>query len=207
MTQLDPSNRDAWGSLGSARYMAGEFDAALAAWQKSLDLEPGALEYSNVGTAYYFLGRFADAASMYQRAVELAPKDQRFWGHLGDARAMLGAQEPARVAYATAAELARQNLSVDADDIETRVQLAGYDAHLDRPDLARSALAETLRLTPEDLYIYYDAAVAYTVLGMHDEALDALTTAVERGYPRHLVAADPQFESLRSLDRFSNLAR
>jgi tetratricopeptide (TPR) repeat protein len=207
LTQIDPSHRDAWGGLGSARYMDGDFDGALAAWQKALALEPEALEYSNVATAYYFLGRFAEAAANYERAVALEPKDHRFWGHLGDARESLGQRDAARRAYETAADLARQNLGVNADDIDTRVQLAGYDAHLGRDDLAKGALADAMHLTPGDLYLYYETAVAYTILRMPDAALDALAVAVEQGYPRRLVAADPQFESLRTLERFSRIAR
>lgn len=207
LTQIDSSHRDAWGGLGSARYMDGDFDGALAAWQKALALEPEALEYSNVATAYYFLGRFAEAAANYERAVALEPKDHRFWGHLGDARESLGQRDAARRAYETAADLARQNLGVNADDIDTRVQLAGYDAHLGRDDLAKGALADAMRLTPGDLYLYYETAVAYTILRMPDAALDALAVAVEQGYPRRLVAADPQFESLHTLERFSRIAR
>jgi len=207
LTQLDPSNRDAWTGFGVSRSMQGDFDAALAAWQKALALGPGSLQYSNTGSAYFFLGRFTEAAQMYQRAVDLEPKDHRLWGHLGDAREILGEREAAKAAYETAADLARRNLSVNADDIETRVRLAGYDARLGREDLARRALAEVLELTPEDPYLYYDAAVAYTRLRMSDDALNALAVAVEGGYPRHLVAADPQFESLRGMERFSKIVR
>jgi tetratricopeptide (TPR) repeat protein len=207
LTQLEPGHADAWGNLGAARYMQGEFDRALAAWQKALELKPRALAYSNVGTAYFFLNRMAESVRMYERAVELEPKDHRFWGHLGDARELLGQREGADAAYEKAAELARQNLVVDAGDSETRVQLAGYDARLGREELARQALAETLQSAGKDPYLYYDAAVAYTRLGMTDEALQALATAVEGGYPRHLVAADPQFAALRTTDGFSRLVR
>lgn len=207
LTKLDPSHRDAWGGLGSARYMQGDFEGALAAWQKALALAPGALEYSNVGTANFFLGRFAEASRMYQRAVELEPKDHRFWGHLGDARELLGEHDAATAAYETAADLARRNLSVNAADVETRVQLAGYDAGLGREDLARRALADTLASAHDDPYLYYDAAVAYTRLREPDAALDALAVAVQGGYPRHLVAADPQFEPLRAVERFARIVR
>jgi class 3 adenylate cyclase/tetratricopeptide (TPR) repeat protein len=210
ITELDPTHHDAWTGLGAARYMEGDFDGALVAWKKALGLGPGALEYSNVGTAYFFLGRLAESARMYERAVDLEPKDHRYWGHLGDVRELLGQREPARAAYEKAADLARQNLSVDADDIETRVQLATYDARLGREDLAKRALAEMLGSTPEEPYFYgfyYDVAVAYTRLRMPDNALDALADAVKGGYPSRLVAADPQFDSLRALKRFSEIAR
>lgn len=207
LTELDPKHHDAWSGLGSARYMDGDFDGALVAWKNALALGPGALEYSNVGTAYFFLGHLAESAGMYERAVDLEPKDHRYWGHLGDARELLAQPEAAKIAYEKAADLARQNLSVNADDIETRVQLAGYDARLGREDLARDALDETQGLIPEDPYLYYDAAVAYTRLRMPGEALDALAVAVKGGYPSRLVASDPQFESLRALKRFSEIAR
>ncbi len=207
LTELDPKHHDAWSGLGSARYMDGDFDGALVAWKNALALGPGALEYSNVGTAYFFLGRLAESAGMYERAVDLEPKDHRYWGHLGDARELLAQPEAAKAAYEKAADLARQNLSVNADDIETRVQLAGYDARLGREDLARDGLDETQGLIPEDPYLYYDAAVAYTRLRMPEKAIDALVVAVKGGYPSRLVAADPQFESLRALERFSEIAR
>ena len=207
LTQFDPSHPDAWSGLGSARFMDGDFDRALAAWHKALALEPNALAFSNVGTAYFFLGRFAEAGRMYERAVNLEPKDHRFWGNLGDARELLGQIGPAKIAYETAADLARQNLSVNADDAETRVQLAGYDVRLGREDLARRALADALSVTPKDPYLYYDAAVAYTRLRMADNALDALAAAINGGYPRRLVAMDPQFQPLHATKRFPEIAR
>jgi tetratricopeptide (TPR) repeat protein len=207
LTELNPKHHDAWSGLGSARYMDGDFDGALMAWKSALALGPGALEYSNVGTAYFLLGRLAESARMYERAVDLEPKDHRYWGHLGDARELLAQPEAAKAAYEKAADLARQNLSVNADDIETRVQLAGYDARLGREGLARDALDEAMGLTLEDPYLYYDAAVAYTRLREPEKAIDALAVAVKGGYPRRLVAADPQFESLRALKRFSQIAK
>ena len=205
--ELDSGHAGVYESMGGAYYMNGAFDEALAAWQKALALKPGATGYSNVGTAYFFLHRYDDAAQMYERAIQVAPKDHRWWGHLGDARRFAGQREDAMRAYEHAALLARENLAVDPSDAETRIRLALYDAQLGRVSLARQALDETLGLTPDDLYLYYDAAVAYASLGMADQSLKALATAVKKGYPRRLVAADPQFDAVRGTDEYETAVR
>ena len=204
---LDPGHASTYESLGAAYYMNGAIEEALAVWQKGLAVTPGATAYSNVGTAEFMLRRFGNAVTMYQKAIELAPKDHRWWGHLGDARRLSGQQIEARAAYDKAAELARENLVVDKDDAETRIRLALYDAQLGRADLARMSLDEALRLTPNDPYLYYDAAVAYATMGMTAQALEALGNAVKRGYPTHLVAADPQFDALQATDGFRQIVR
>ncbi len=67
LTELAATDRGACGNLASARYMQGNVDGALAAWQKAIALKPGALEYASVGTAYFFLGRYAEATDNCKR--------------------------------------------------------------------------------------------------------------------------------------------
>ncbi len=205
--EIDPAHASTYEDLGGAYYMDGAFEDALAAWQKALAMEAGATAYSNVGTAYFFLHRYDDAVAMYRKAVEVAPRDHRWHGHLGDALRLAGQADEAAAEYRGAADLARENLAVDPSDTETAIQLAAYDAALGRAELATLALREALRLTPDDPYAYYDAAVAWANMGKTAQSLEALGSAVRLGYPRRLVAADPLFDPLRSSEAFRRLVQ
>ena len=203
--ELDPTHASAYEDLGGAYYMNGTFEEALAAWKKALAMNPGATAYSNVGTAYFFLRRYRDAVAMYRQALERAPRDHRWHGNLGDALRAAGDNAGAQSAYGSAAELARQNLVVDPTDTGTIVRLAAYDAALGRATLAKASLEEALASKPDDPYIYYDAAVAWTNMKLTSQALEALENTVRLGYPPRLVAADPLFDTIRATEGFQRI--
>lgn len=55
-------------------------------------------------------------------------------------------------------------------------------------------------------YVWYNLACAYALAGKPDEAIEALRTASEKGYPRMSDAAtDPDLESLRGREDFQKL--
>ncbi|MGJ7904303.1 tetratricopeptide repeat protein [Lysobacter sp. 1R34A] len=58
---------------GEAAYRAGHLEGAVAAYQQSIELDPGyALAYSNLGLAYLKLGRSAEAIWASRQAIALA---------------------------------------------------------------------------------------------------------------------------------------
>jgi tetratricopeptide (TPR) repeat protein len=62
---------------GSRHLAQGQFDEAIAAYTKVIELDPGyALAYSNRGEAYYSIGEYDKAIADYTKAIELDPE---FW--------------------------------------------------------------------------------------------------------------------------------
>ena len=102
-------------NVGAALFLSGQLEAAISAWQATLDATPQASAYSNLGAAYYLLGDFDRAVQMYERSVALVADDYRVWTNLGDARAY--ANRPnADDAYQTAMRLLEAELDKNPTD-------------------------------------------------------------------------------------------
>lgn len=68
-------------------------------------------------------------------------------------------------------------------------------------------MKRALAIDPNDVDILYTSALVQ-VLGNHpNEAIAALRTAFQKGYPAALCRNDPEFESLRKLPAFEELMK
>lgn len=206
VTALEPNYPGGFVNLGSTLYWLGELEAAEAAWQRALELAPNRLGYQNMGTLYYYQHRFADAADMHQRAIEVAPEDHLAWGKLAAAQRYLEGQEDAsQASYRRAIELVEERLAINPDDPEDLANLAAYLANTGRGEEARRAAYRAMELAPENPTTHYFAAIAEIRGGSRDTALELLKSAVRHGYSVQLIAADPQFESVRDEGVFKTL--
>lgn len=199
-------NATAYNNLGAAHYLAGNFSKAAQAWEESLAIKPTRSAYSNTGSMYFYLGEFETAAERYARAVNLAPEDYRLWGHLADAYYFAGGmKQVAEVAYRRAIDFAEERLHVNSADVDTLSNTAYFYARLGRKDEAEKLQAEAVSADPDNMYINYNGALIHAHFGDKDEALSALTRAIELDYQAELLPVDPGLESLRDEDEFKRL--
>ena len=72
MLQREPLSGDLWNSLGIAHYRLGQWDEAIAAIQKSIDLSSGggSSDFYFRAMAHWQRGQKDEARRWYQRAVE-----------------------------------------------------------------------------------------------------------------------------------------
>jgi hypothetical protein len=63
-------------------------------------------------------------------------------------------------------------------------------------------IGQSIRVAPSYPYGYYYLGLLETKRGRTEAALDALVTAVEKGYPRVMLAAEPYLMDLGNEDRF-----
>jgi TolB-like protein/Flp pilus assembly protein TadD len=206
VTQLTPASASGFSNLGAALQMNGDFRGAARAFEQSLALEPTSSAYSNTGTMYYFLGRFGDSVQMFRKASEMEADDHRVWGNLADAlyQTPTGRSE-AESGYRRAVQLAERELGVNPNDAIDWAQLAYYNARLG--DTARAQLysERALKLGTDVVYVHYYRALIAISSGNAAAALDALSRAVDLGFPRQLVQAAPEFASLHGDQRFRRL--
>ncbi len=75
----------AYNNLGNDLAKAGKIDDAMAAYQKSVDVDPpdAASAWRNAGAALYNAGKMADAIVPFQKAVAIDPKNAQTWFLLG----------------------------------------------------------------------------------------------------------------------------
>ena len=199
VTLLDPDNTKALNNLGTARYLDGQFAAAIDAWQKSEAINPSRSAYANMGTGYYFLKDFDRAALMYEKAIAVTPDDHRLWGNLADVERIAGREDAARENYEKAIQLALKDLAINNSDAETISRLAVYYAALKSVSEAESYVAATAVLAVDDPFAQYSLTVAYLLLGQTEQALEIYRGLAGSGIPEVLIKAEPMFDSLRQL--------
>ncbi len=197
-TVLAPDNPDAFNNLGVAYMLAGDFERAGRALERSLAIEPRRGGYSNYGSVQYYLGRYADAEKLFRKAIELAPSDHRLWGNLADTLRFAGRPEEAREAYRRALELADGELAVNPNHTINQAQAAYYAVELGDKDRARRGIAGALPDGDSNTYVHYYVALTELGLGDREKALAHLRRAKELGYPETLMRAAPELGDLRT---------
>jgi serine/threonine-protein kinase len=207
VTELAPDSARAFSNLGAAHHQLDQFEEALAAYRKSIAIEPTSLAFSNAGTTEFFLGRYADASRDFAKAVALTPERYDGWANLGDAYYWSGEEPRARDAYAHAIRLARGELEVNSRDPSARARLGVCLARTGERAAAREQIRQALALAPQDPRVLYNAALVASLDGHHDEALDWIARAVEAGCGIEQIRQEPQFASLRKNQKFDQALR
>ena len=195
-TALDRSNSNAYSNLGAAYMLAGHFEAALTAFQRSIEINPKATAYSNLGLMHYYLGQYDESIENHRNAVSLEPNDHVSRSNLGDALWNSGDREGARVVFREAQLLAEDAFDVNPNDPFTIMNLAWIHAMLDDGSEARTLMDRARSLAPDDPFTHYYDGLVLARVGDIDGAIAALEVAVDSGYPIALLAAEPHLASL-----------
>jgi tetratricopeptide (TPR) repeat protein/protein involved in polysaccharide export with SLBB domain len=103
---LDPSNGNAFYSLGNVYAEMGRWADAANAYYKAVSLNKADVEaYNNLGIALAERGQYAQAEDALERAVKIYPKWAEPYFHLSRVRRALGDEAGAREAYTRALRL------------------------------------------------------------------------------------------------------
>jgi serine/threonine-protein kinase len=176
--------------------------------QRSIQLRPTALAFSNLGTTHFFQGRYQEAARAFEKALELGTANRAVWGNLADAYLRVpGQAEKAPDVYRQAIQLAERDLAVNPKDAEARAHLAVFCARLNEK---QRALAETVKargLAAGNMDVLFLCALAYELVGRRSLALETLKGALQGGYSRAEVERHPDLAGLRQDPRFTALIR
>jgi tetratricopeptide (TPR) repeat protein/DNA-binding winged helix-turn-helix (wHTH) protein len=207
VVNMNPENFQARSNLGSALTMAGEFVEGRRVFEEALELHPIQRTYSNLGVVYYFLGEFDKSVAMNRRAIELSPGLALSWLNLADSLQFDGQIEESKVAFEKARDLAGETLAVNPADTEALFALAWAQHMLGDSRQARASVERGLQLDPGDPYGYYYDALIHYRSGDTPAALEALGTALEKGYPAGMLVAEPYLGELRASPEFHALLR
>lgn len=147
--QANPNSAQAQFGLGNAYVKSGQWDKAVIAYKKAIELDPNyQTAYANLGVVYYQQGKFDLAVSQYQKAIELDPDD-------------------IEVAYNLGALYLQQAVSSGDQPDEDKLQQAV--AQLEQINQHAPQLAEP----------YFSLGVAYTILNEPERAIRAFETFLE----------------------------
>jgi tetratricopeptide (TPR) repeat protein len=92
LSSLDPKNALYLYWLARLDYDAQRYNAAIAGFQKAIELDPRMMRaYDNLGLCYDYLGKYDDAIASYSRAVELNREQARPspWPHVNMAISLM----------------------------------------------------------------------------------------------------------------------
>jgi tetratricopeptide (TPR) repeat protein/TolB-like protein/DNA-binding winged helix-turn-helix (wHTH) protein len=199
---LNPEDMNGYSNLGTAYMLMGNFAAAAPAFQKAIEIAPKKVSYSNLGLMYYYLGNLEEAVDTLFVAVELEPNDHLARSNLGDALWVAGRTDEAISSFQRASALAQSALRVNPNDPYTMMDIAWIDAMLGKHDAARSLMDKSLALAPDEPYAHYYNALVLLRAGDPGAAVVALAKAVEMGYSKAMMAAEPHLAELENNPEF-----
>jgi serine/threonine-protein kinase len=203
VVRLTPDNARGYYNLGAAYFQSGRYSAARSAYQRSLEIQPGATAYTGLGTVYFYMRRYGEAAAMFERGTALRPDHALNWVNLGDAyRWSRGRESEAAAAYDRAIALARDHLRLSPGDMRIKTCLAMALAKRGHPLEAVREIEAALAAAPGDVRCMEAAGTVYCVVGEHTRAIEWLERAVGGGLAPRNLERDPELAPLRERPRF-----
>jgi tetratricopeptide (TPR) repeat protein len=159
-------------NLGLAQVEQGNFRAALAGFEKAVQLKPDrARNHNNLGLTYGKLGRHEDAIREFQIALELKPDLVQAYNGLGNTYKVLGRLDEAVREYKKALEL-------KPDFAEAHVNLGSAYKDLGRHEEAIGEFRTALGLKPDLVQAHNGLGNVYKAMGRLDEATQEFKTAL-----------------------------
>jgi serine/threonine protein kinase/tetratricopeptide (TPR) repeat protein len=203
---LAPDLSEAHAARGLAVALRKRYAEAEPEFETAIRLNPALFE------PYYFYARTCFQQGKLERAVGLFEQacevHDDYQARLLAALCYKGLDrtEEATAAYGRALTAIDRHLELTPGDARALTLGAGCLGRLGRVDEARQWNTRALSIDPEDPVVVYAAACVWAILGMPDDALDALAKALEVGFGnRKWILNDPDFESLRDHPRFREL--
>ncbi|MDH3212294.1 MAG: adenylate/guanylate cyclase domain-containing protein [Myxococcales bacterium] len=142
---LDERDPNAQLAMGLAFRIAGQREQAMAAFERTIQLNPSSsYAYFALGAYLAQAGRPDDAIAHLEKAVRLSPNDPMMGSYLG----AIATTHFVAGRYEEAVAWARRSLQRSPDFLHARSLLAAGCAQRGRMDEARSAVQAVLRLDP-----------------------------------------------------------
>ena len=103
-------NANEYISIGNSFAHKGQFDEAIAYYQKALQINPTFyMAYNNLGNALKAKGQFDEAIAYYQKALQINPHDSAALSNLGSAFMRKGLLDDAITCYQSALQIEQTN--------------------------------------------------------------------------------------------------
>ncbi|HEX2163942.1 MAG TPA: tetratricopeptide repeat protein, partial [Thermoanaerobaculia bacterium] len=124
----------AWAALAAVHEGRGDLPAAVEAWRRAVELDPGdAAAANNLGYALERLGQPAQASDLYARALAVDPTYALAWFNLGDLALQHGEPEQAIHFYRGGLELAPGNEQARRNLVQAEALARGVPATTSDP--------------------------------------------------------------------------
>ncbi len=199
--QLEPDAVMAYANLATTLMRQDRTDEAARVLQQGLQLRPNTVLYTNLGNLLFLRGDYVGAADAFQEAVSSrhgAPGFYLAWANLGDTLLWIpGRRQEARHAYDKARRLLSPRIERAPNDALLVSRMGLYSARAGDATGAVQLARRAVELAPDSPDVQFRAGLTYELLGQRALALDAIASALRRGYPRKYVEAEPDLLGLR----------
>jgi len=173
-----PENAEQIRQAGMMYYDSGEYEKAIEAYKRAIELNPDAEEsYYHLGMAYSSLGRYKEAVKAYDRAIRIKKDYAAAHYNLGHAYSNLNQYDKAIRAF-------RQAIQYEPDNVEAYFALGNAYYDSGREEKAVDTFEEAIRRNPDNPYAYYNLGLLYFPAGPHARAVEAFTQSIVRD-PRY----------------------
>jgi Flp pilus assembly protein TadD len=192
--ELTPDNPTAYSDLGAVYMDIGDaksYEAAGAAFRKSIELAPNYEAYSNLGYLYFLQRRYNDAVQQFQQALALNDKDWRVWANLMISYQWLNDEVRAKEARSKAQAAIEQLLEVTPQDAHAHSELGRYYAQENLRDEALSQIRTALALGPKNAEVLANAAEISETLGDRKQAILYALASMSNGLKREDLEVQP----------------
>jgi len=206
VVELIPDSVNAYSNLGAALLYLGDFKQAAKVFSKQAELQPSADIISNAATMYYYDGDFERSARMYKMAIEQAPQQCLYWSNLGDALHQLPNREvEALDADEWALDFCDRELEINPENHEVLLIKGKLLARSGRIGEALDVVKAYNLLNSKYHLDKLDLALVFLRSGDMGAVKNTLEQAVQQGYPRVLILAEPEFAPVRNEPWFKAL--
>jgi tetratricopeptide (TPR) repeat protein len=175
--QSNPDDNQARHYHAEALWKAGQHEASLAESQLAYKNGPEDAQLATrLGEQYLFMGQVSNAKKLADEAIDLAPKQSSAWALRARIRRSQGELEDALSDYHRA-------LESDPNNRQLLYESAEIYRQLNKPQRSLAMLGtlrETYVASEEPPQLYALEGAAYLAMGRHNEAIQSLSTVVQR---------------------------
>ena len=199
-----PNNYSSYLNISACHYLNGDIEKAILSANKSLEIQPNFIVYSNLGTYYFILRAFDKAVESYERMIVLNDSDYINWGNLADAYRF--ANKPQYIeTFQQAIVLAEQALELNPNNKYAIALLAYYYANTEDIENTHYFAKQIVKNDAgvENFFV----AAAYARLNMNQVALSYLEVAIKNNYSLAEIKKSPLFDSLKSDSKYQKLVK
>ena len=189
LAMMETEDADLYDMRGVAYRNTGNTDAALADFDKALQIAPtSASALAERGWTKYMLKQDEAALKDFTTAITYAEPNAWLYVQRGSIYQSLGDSTKAKADFETALQL---------DSVSSTYAFALV--HLGKTEQAVNAMKAIVETNAEDAGEYYNLACLYSLANMKSEAIAALQRAVELGYKSyHHIQLDRDLDNIRT---------
>lgn len=195
--ELHPDVMLSYNFLAMVLEYQGRIDESLQVLQQGLQVRSDVNLYGRFGGIKYSQGDFVAAAAAYEKAVLGSPQEYENW--IGLANALIQVPDKkadAKIAYEKARELLKGRLEQRPSDGWLMVTIARIHARFGEGKESLAMLNKALALAPNNPDVHFQAACAYELMGLRNNALAEIDKAKQLGFSEAKIRSEPILKEL-----------